>query len=174
VQVREAEPTVGVIQPTGLLTWRDDIQNNDGVRVAAEDLPPLANNLVYAAWLQGNAQSLFLGVLEADATVVQPNARSLTFAAPDHANLLDGFDRVTIARTNPADASRTQPTDPVLTGALPEKALVHVRHVLVSIDSTPTQLGFALGVRQESDVVLIHAQFLRDAVNESNIGTTVT
>jgi len=168
-RVREAEPTVGAVLPTGMLSWRDEVQNNDGLLVLAEDLPALANNLVYAAWLQGVSDSLFLGVLGGDATVLQPNARSLTFASPEHANLLDGFHRVTITRANPSAASSTQPTDPVLVGALPEKALVHVRHVLVSIDSTPAQLGFALGVRKETDLVLIHAQFLRDAVTENNL-----
>jgi len=168
-RVREAEPTVGAIQPHGLLSWRDEVQNNDALQVVAEDLPPLANNLVYALWLQGTAQSVFLGQLGPDATGAQSNALGVTYAAPDHANLLEAFDHVTIARTTPADASKTQPTDAVLTGALPEKALVHVRHVLVSIDSTPKQIGFALGLRQESDVVLQHAQFLRDAVNESNL-----
>jgi plastocyanin len=166
-RVRAAEPTVGAVQPHGLLDWRDEVQNNDGLQVSTEDLPSLANNVVYAAWLQGKTQSLFLGVLVPEATGTQ--TYSLSFAAPDHANLLDGFERVAIARSNPADASKTQPTDPVLAGALPDKALVHVRHVLVSIDTTPKQLGFALGVRQESDLVLQHAQFLRDAVTENNL-----
>lgn len=166
-RVRPAEPTVGVAQPHGLLTWRDDVQNNDGLQISIEELPALANNLVYAAWLQGNEASLFLGVLSPG--VPGPQSHSLTFAAADHANLLDAFGRVIIARSSPTDASKTQPTDPVLAGALPDKALVQVRNVLVSTESTPKQLGFALGLRQESDLVLQHAQFLRDALNESNL-----
>jgi plastocyanin len=166
-RVRSAEPTVGVAPPHGLLSWRDEIQNNDGLQITTEELTPLANDLVYAAWLQGKDASLFLGVLRSGAT--GPQSHSLTFAAPDHANLLDAFGQVTIARSNSADASRTQPTDAVLSGALPDKALVQVRHVLVSVDSTPKQIGFALGLRQESDLVLQHAQFLRDAVNENNL-----
>jgi plastocyanin len=166
-RVRQAEPTVGAIQPRGLLSWRDELQNNDGLQVSTEELPSLANNLVYAAWLQGKEKSLFLGVLAAEAPGAP--AFSLSFAAPDHANLLDAFERVTIARSSPAEASKTPPTDPVLAGALPDQALVHMRHVLVSIDTTPKQIGFALGLRQETDLVLQHAQFLRDAVNESNL-----
>jgi len=166
-RVRPAEPTVGAAQAHGLLSWRDDVQNNDGVQISTEELPTLANNLVYAAWLQGKQTSLFLGVLQSGVT--GPQSHSLTFAAADHANLLDAFERVTIARSSAADASKTQPTDPVLAGALPDKALVQVRNVLVSTDSTPKQIGFALGLRQESDLVLQHAQFLRDAVNENNL-----
>ncbi len=168
-RVREAEPTVGAIQPQGLLTWRDEVQNNDGLQLVTEDLPVLANNLVYAAWLAGKEHSLFLGVLGADATAGQAQAQSLTFVAPDHANLLGNFERVAIARTTVAEASRAQPIDMVLMGALPDNALVHMRHVLVSIEATPKQIGFALGLRQQSDVVLQHAQFLRDAVSESNL-----
>src|SRR5438309_3788272 len=62
-RVRQAEPTVGVAQPHGLLSWRDDVQNNDGLQITIEELPALASNLVYAAWLQGKDTSLFLGVL---------------------------------------------------------------------------------------------------------------
>jgi plastocyanin len=166
-RVQAAEPTVGVAPPHGLLSWRDEIQNNDGLQISTEELPNLANDLVYAAWLQGKESSLFLGVLRSGAP--GPQSHSLTFSAPDHANLLDAFGRVTIARSNSADASRTPPTDAVLSGALPDKALVHVRHVLVTVESTPKQIGFVLGLRQESDLVLQHAQFLRDAVNENNL-----
>ena len=168
-RVREAEPTVGAVQPHGLFTWRDEIENNDGLQISVEDLPSPANNLVYAAWLQGKDQVLFLGILSTDATGTQPHTFGLTFAAPGHANLLGSFDRVTIAPANPVEASTTQPTNPVLVGALPEKALVDVRHLLVSTESTPKQLGFALGLRQQTDLVLQHAQFLHDAVAESNL-----
>src|SRR5450755_4727033 len=85
------EPTVGAIQPHGSVTWRDEVQNNDALQVSAEDLPSLANDSVYAAWLQGKDQDLFLGVLGTEATGAQSHAQSLTFVAPDHANLLDGF-----------------------------------------------------------------------------------
>ena len=160
---------MGAIQPHGSVTWRDEVQNNDALQVSAEDLPSLANDSVYAAWLQGKDQNLFLGVLGTEATGAQAHAQSLTFVAPDHANLLDGFERVTIARTKRAEASSAKPTDAVLAGALPEEALTQVRYVLVSVPATPKQIGFALGLRQQSDVVLLHAQFLRDAVNENNL-----
>jgi hypothetical protein len=89
--------------------------------------------------------------------------------APDHANLLDGFERVTIARTKRTEASSATPTDAVLAGALPEEALTQVRYVLVNVPLTPKQVGFAVGLRQQSDLVLLHAQFLRDAVTENSL-----
>jgi plastocyanin len=168
-RVRAAEPTVGAIQPHGVLSWRDEVQNNDALQVSAEDLPSLPSDWVYTAWLQGKDQNLFLGILGTEGAGAPARAQSLTFVAPDHANLLDGFTRVTIAQTKPAEAPGTRPIDAVLAGALPEEALVQVRQVLVSTPATPKQLGFALGLRQQSDLVLLHAQFLRDAVNENNL-----
>src|SRR2546423_282565 len=67
----------------------------------------------------------------------------------------------------PADAA-TELKTVTLTGALPEKALVHIRHSLFSIGTTPGKIGFALGLRQETDELLRHAQCLKDAFDTGN------
>ena len=153
----------------GLLAWRDETLRNDSLLLAANDLPSLNDDQVYTAWLSGPAGDLFLGTLGTQDTGAQSHTHSLTFAAPDHANLLAGFDHVAVGRTSRAAAEAAPPTTPVLAGALPAQALVHVRHVLVGIGSTPAGVGFALGLRQETDKVLQHAQFLQDAVDEGNL-----
>src|SRR5262249_54534980 len=58
-------------------------------------------------------------------------------------------------------------------GKLPSQALVHLRHALAGVDDTPQQVAFAVGMRQESDKVLQHAQFLQDAVDESNLANVL-
>ena len=159
-------PTVAAVQPHGLLAWGDDTLHNDGALVTVEDLPTAPSGSDYAAWLIGSDRSVFLGVL---------SGGSLTFAAPDHANLLTDFDTVAVAPVaKDVVSTSTAPSSPpsnatVAFGKLPPQALVHIRNVLVRFDATPDQLGFALGMRQEADNVLLHAQFLQDAVDESNL-----
>ena len=84
----------------------------------------------------------------------------MTFTSEEQHNLLGEFERVSIGR-NLEEA--------VLTGSLPEKALVHLRHVLVGISATPNGIGFGLGLRQETDELLRHAQFLAEAMDDGNL-----
>jgi plastocyanin len=189
-RVRDAEPTVAaatqpkptlapptptavVIQAKGLLAWHDDTGRSDGVLLSVDDLPVISADSVYGAWLTGADGSLFLGTLAAPSPVSGGNTRTLTFSAPDHANLPADFDSVIVARAPKASVETASPGDAVVSGKLPPQALVHMRHVLVSADETPDQVGYAIGLRQESDKVLLHAQFLQDAVDESNLANVL-
>jgi plastocyanin len=163
-RVAEQEPRVAAPQARGLVTWRDDTLRNDSLLVSADDLPALPGGQVYAAWLSGKDNNLFLGTLAPG----KGGAQVLTFASPDHANLLGEFDRLTVSRVAPTQAGQPT-TDAVLAGGLPEKALVHVRHVLVGIPATPKGDGYVIGLRQETEELLRHAQFLKDALDEGNL-----
>jgi plastocyanin len=166
-------PTAVVIQAKGLLAWHDDTGRSDGVLLSVDDLPTISSDSVYGAWLTGADGSLFLGTLDAPSPVSGGNTRTLTFAAEDHTNLPADFDGVIVARAPKASFDSTSPGDAVVSGKLPPQALVHMRDVLVASDETPEQVGFAIGLRQESDKVLIHAQFLQDAVDESNLANVL-
>ncbi len=173
--VVDVEPTVGA-EPTaappptpaplaasgGTLAWRDQILRNDAVVVSVEGLPPAAD-AQYAAWLAGGEGSLPLGTLSNVG-----GALTLAYVSPDQANLLGSFDKVYITMSPNGNAALEEGTI-VAAGALPEKALVHVRHVLVSIAVTPGEIGFALGLRQETDELLRHAQFLKDAYDAGDL-----
>ena len=78
-----------------------------------------------------------------------------------------------VVRAPKASVETTSPADAVVAGKLPPQALVHLRQELVGFDDTPDQVGFAIGLRQESDKVLQHAQFLQDAVDESNLANVL-
>jgi plastocyanin len=166
------EPTVGalptaaptaapqaVVQAAGALSWRDQILRNDSVLVSATGLPAPQAGQVYAAWLGGKDGSLPLGALSATG-----NPATLTFISPINDNLLGKFDQVYITQASAAAAAQDSKSV-LLAGGLPEKALVHIRHVLFSIGNTPNKIGFALGLRQETDELLRHAQFLNDALD---------
>ncbi len=163
-RIAEQEPRIAAPEPQGLLTWRDDTLPNDSLRVAAEDLPNLPSGQVYAAWLAGNNDNVFLGALSPGSG----GAQVLVYAASDQANLLADFDHLTISRVAPTATG--QPTSsPVLAGGLPAQPLLHIRHLLVGIASTPHGTGFALGLRDQSEEMLRHAQFLQEAQAEGNL-----
>ncbi|MFN8476724.1 MAG: hypothetical protein U0074_02715 [Kouleothrix sp.] len=74
---------------------------------------------------------------------------TLTFVSPTNDNLFGAFNQVYVTQGAEAEAT-TNNQNVVLAGTLPEKALVHIRHVLFSIGNTLNKIGFALGLRQET------------------------
>ncbi|MFN8501171.1 cupredoxin domain-containing protein [Kouleothrix sp.] len=164
----DAEPTVGAAptaaptaataaQGGGALAWRDQVLRNDEVIVSVSGLAAPPSGQVYAAWLGGKDASLPLGPL-----TLSSDPATLTFVSPNNENLLGTYSQVYITQAAEAEATTNNKTV-VLAAALPEKALVHIRHVLFSIGNTPNKIGFALGLRQETDELQRHAQFLNDS-----------
>src|SRR5262245_22213879 len=156
--VSDQEPTVGAVAASGTLGWRDQILRNDAVVISINGLSTPESGQVYAAWLAGKDSSLALGTLSAGSNGVA----TLNYVSTTNDNLLGIYERVYVTRGPEAEATG-EIKNVIMTGALPEKALVHIRHVLFSIGATPGKLGFALGLRQEADELLRHAQFLKDA-----------
>jgi len=161
------EPTIGAAptatpQAAGALVWRDQVLRNDEIIISINGLSAPQSGQVYQAWLGGQDASLPLGTLNAGS-----DPATLTFVSPTNDNLLSKFNRVYITQATKADAEKDN-SNVLLSGALPEKALVHIRHVLFSIGNTPNKIGFALGLRQETDELQRHAQFLKDAFDAGN------
>lgn len=149
---------------TGNTSWRDQVLRSDALLVAIENLPPPSDGEVYSAWLAGADKSLPLGALAPAAT----GPTTLTYISPANENLIGSYDRVYVGKGATADAT-AKLGEVVLAGELPQQSLVHVRHVLFSIGITPAKLGFALGLRQETDELLRHAQFLKEAYDTNDL-----
>ncbi|MBK9715397.1 MAG: protein kinase [Kouleothrix sp.] len=154
----QAPAVVGGIfaQATGTLAWRDVALRNDGVVVGIRGMPPLGAGEVYAAWLVGEQDSLAIGTLGP----VDDGGLALTYTSPAHENLLARYDRVFVTKV-PDIAAATEVANVVLAGVLPTAELAHLRHGLFSFETTPNKIGFALGLRQELDELLLHAQLLK-------------
>jgi hypothetical protein len=69
----------------------------------------------------------------------------------------------------PEAAAATEIANVLMTGALPPQALVHIRHVLVTFDTTPNKTGFALGLRQEADEIRRHAELLKKTFDAGDL-----
>ncbi len=157
-QVTESVPTPDAPPVEGALAWRDQVLRNDMVFVSIAGLPDPGDDAVYAAWLSGSAGDLPLGVLAA----TDPDRATLMYASPTQENLLGLYDQVSITQVSPDEADSAM-TNVVMRGALPEEALVPIRHILYRIDTTPDQTGLVLGLRQETEELLRHAQFLQES-----------
>jgi len=53
---------------------------------------------------------------------------------------------------------------------LPAGALVHMRTALVQVSDTPANVGYAVGLLSQAEIVALHAGFARDAVTGGNLG----
>jgi plastocyanin len=151
-------------QPGGTLAWRDQILYSDAVVVSASDLSEPPAGEVYAAWLANDEGRLALGPLR----LTGEGEASLSYTSPEQRNLLGSYDQVYITQVPQAEATSTF-ANAVLQGRLPPQALEHIRAILSNSEATPEQIGFALGMRQQTNELLRHSQFLRDSINDNDL-----
>jgi plastocyanin len=152
----DLEPSVPALQASGTLAWRDQVLRNDAVIVAVTGLQPPPTGQVYAAWLSGQQDSLPLGALN-----VSSGTATLTYVSPNQENLLGKYERAYIIQAPEAEV-QTSVSNVIMSGALPSQALAPMREILVAGQTSPGKLGHAIGLRQETDELLRHAQFLQD------------
>ncbi|HEY1013422.1 MAG TPA: plastocyanin/azurin family copper-binding protein, partial [Herpetosiphonaceae bacterium] len=137
--------------------WRDGANRSAELVLLLRDPAGklLAPGKTYGLWAVGGEAAQPLGLIDP----ANPNA---SFSLPDAPNLVAAFDRLVVAEAaDPQPA--TPPAAALFAGAVPPEALVHVRHLLVSVPNTPEKIGFGLGLRAQSDLVLQHSQFLLEA-----------
>ncbi len=145
-------------QPAGIAAFRDFQSHNDQLvlelKLAAA--PPAGQSLQAFLSSADGSQTYPLGPLQ---TADGANA-TLEFTAPDGANLLDRFSRISVSQ-EPAGSSPNQPAGPALfESALPAEALPAIRQLLVG---GPGQAGSAVLLRAQTDELLRHTQFIDQA-----------
>ncbi|MCB9145473.1 MAG: protein kinase [Anaerolineales bacterium] len=144
-QTNPPQPSFGEF--VGILRFQGSL---DQVTVTAS-LPEPAEGTQYEAWLMNDdAETIVsIGVLEKN----NSGQYTLTYLEPQSRNLLDGFNRMEITlETNP-DAS-PNPSDEILySTALPDDALTHIRHLLVSFSGAPNQVGLTSGLLDTSKLI---------------------
>ena len=124
--------------------------NLDQITITAS-LADLPEGTRYEAWLiNDDAESrISLGLLEKNAS----SQFGLAYLDPEGRNLLDGFNRMEITLETDPDAS-PNPSDNILySSAVPNGALTHIRHLLVSFGSTPEQVGLTVGLVDTTSLV---------------------
>ncbi len=175
VPATAAPPTVG--QPvaavpasaSGMVEWHDSALRNDRVTVSVNGLPAPKPDEVYAAWLSNASGSLALGPLSPGTD----DTLSANYISPAHTNLLGEYDRIYITRVPKSDATAGV-TNIIMAGALPNEPLTHIRHAMFHFDTTPANIGFLLGLRQEVDEEILHAELLKKSVDAGKLDQAKT
>ncbi len=151
----------GAGAPTADVTFFEANNGRTGqtnaLEISAQHLPALSNGTEYDAWLIDTESEhvLPLGALSRDG-----DKYSVRFAG-GVGNLLVAGNIIEITQEEPGVAVPVGKV--VVRGAWPEKALVHLRHVLASFPATPGKGGLVSGVIAQSKLLADHGQALRSA-----------
>ncbi len=137
---------------TSSVRFSDGSALSDQATVTLQGAPAPGANQQYEVWLlRGDERRQSLGII----TFANGQGR-LRFAEPNGTLLLSDFDSAVVT-IEPAPDNNPLPTaDVLLRGQLPPEALMHIGHLLVARDDTPNNIGYAVGLR-------IQAQLLQEA-----------
>jgi hypothetical protein len=148
-------------QPTALVTFSEANGGRTGqtnaLQITAEHLPSLSSGSEYDAWLIDTASEnvVPLGALTRDG-----DKYSVRFAG-GVGNLIAAGDIIEITQEQPGVSVPVGKV--IVRGAWPEKALVHLRHVLAVFPATPGKVGLITGAVTLSKLLSDHAQALSSA-----------
>jgi tRNA A-37 threonylcarbamoyl transferase component Bud32 len=158
------QPQIAPNQPVGRIVYDDFNDTMDEVQVSVNGLPMPELGKHYEVWgmSQGEEKRRSIGIVEFDG-----GSGQLKYIHPNGLNLLSQFDHFEITlETNIEDAT---PDDNVIASSVfPPLALEHVRHVLVSIGSTPDGASLIQGLWSAADSVDTSVIELREAYSNGD------
>jgi plastocyanin/uncharacterized membrane protein YozB (DUF420 family) len=148
-------------QPNGTAAFRDDKGRSDQLVVNLRvDTPPPAGQALFAflTTLDGSATQP-LGPL----TIDSGGGATGIFNSPDGSNLAARFNRFVISQ-EPSGSQPSKPSgQPLFEGVLPGQASQFLTQLLANGPGLPTQQGYVVGIRLQTDELVRHAGFLADA-----------
>jgi hypothetical protein len=135
----------------GLLRFYDVSGILDEVILTSDKIPQAPAGFQYEAWLVGGESRRSLGIFSPDAN----GKGELNFLDEQGRNLLVRYSRLEITLEENPDKSPNPSGKVVYSSGIPSKALTHIRHLLVSYDDTPKEIGLLVGLM--NDVSLLDA-----------------
>jgi hypothetical protein len=159
-----ATPTLDLNQPVGRITYNDFNYLMDETLVSVNGLPLPEPGTHYEVWIlsQGGENRLNIGSVTFDGASGQ-----LDYINPEGINLLGEFDQFEIT-LEPNDDDPTPSNEVVASSVFPPLALPHIRHLLVSIGSTPDGIALIQGLWDGADTINTSMAELRDAYSEDD------
>ncbi len=134
----------------GLLRFQDGTAIADQITISANlDNPPEGTQ--YEVWLIDNSgeQSRSIGTLEKDSNGVY----SLTFVDPQSRNLLENYSQMEITVEPNPDNSPNPSGQVAYSSGIARAALTHIRHLIVSTEETPNQIGMMDGLKNNATLI---------------------
>ena len=153
-------PNMPANDSLGLLRFQEGTSTLDKVTISAELSVP-AEGMQYEAWLIGNEgeQRRSLGLLTQDVN----GQFTLTFVDGQSRNLLAEFDRMEITLEPNPDDSPNASGNVAYASAIPAGALTHIRHLLISLNITPNQIGAITGLMNDTTLIKTSAEAMLTA-----------
>jgi plastocyanin len=133
------------------VTFANKAKNADAVTVSIKGFTPLASGHVFQAWLvDAQGKPFSLGQMN----VAADGSATVTYADAKGTNLVGAFGQALV--TDQPGGNLTKPGTVVYSGAIPAKALIHVRHVLAAFPDTPKNVGLLPGAFANIKVLQAH------------------
>lgn len=150
----------------GLLRFQDGNAIADQITVSANlDNPPEGTQ--YEVWLIENSgeQSRSIGVLKKD----ESGTYNLTFVDPQSRNLLADYDHMEITVEPNPDNSPNPSEQIAYSSGIPRQAVAHIRHLMVSTEESPDQIGMIDGMLTNATLISQSAETMLAAYETGNI-----
>ncbi len=135
----------------GVLRFQDVAGAVDGVTVFVSGIPLPPEGNQYEVWLvaDGGETRRSLGVLSIEAK----GDGSLTFVDGQSRNLLGRYNRMEISLEPSPDPSPNFSGRVAFSSGIPDKSLMHIRHLLVSFSGAPNQIGLLHGLKDTGSLI---------------------
>ncbi|MBI1802561.1 MAG: anti-sigma factor [Chloroflexi bacterium] len=158
-------PSPTAVPARGVLTFANDKGLNDKATVKLSNVPPAAAGKIYQAWFASSNVALVASAGEVK--VATDGTATIEYIAPDAANLVALYDQFFITIES---AAATKPSATmVFSGQIAARLSGEVKNLLGSASDTPDKVGYAVGLHDQSDHLLIHAAELRSALDRGNL-----
>lgn len=149
---------VEAVSPNGFGIFQDTFARNDSFNLSVSNLPPNVSGELQA-WLTDDGPPLRLGTLTVDAN---GNANLLYFAANGE-NLMAHYSGFLITVEAAGSTPETPSSDVVYGGVIPAGALGPARQLLVAGNDAPENEGYAAGLLDQAEELVIHAREMNNA-----------
>jgi zinc-ribbon domain len=167
-QARTPSSTPSSAQVSFLNSQNNASGTTDALKITATNLPNPPDGSHYDAWLTdtANEQILPLGTLSKS----DPNTFAVSFpnagSPSSQVNLVGAGNRIEITQEQ---GNVTVPSGKVLVSAtFPPRALVHIRHLLVSFPATPANVALLTGLLNETQKVNALSVMLQNSATTNN------
>ena len=146
----EEEVTLG-----GSATFRDASALSDSLVIALTDVPAPAAGTAYEGWLiaSDGASKVSTGILD----VSEEGTVDQTYVDPDGANLLATYATFAISSEPVPDPDPDTPGAILYADTIPAGGFLHIGHLLVNWPPNPDGKGIVVGLREQANVGLTHA-----------------
>ena len=153
-------------QPIGAVVFDDfnELVDNATITISGIPIPPAGKH--FEVWFLGQG-----GELKLNAGPVKFTGQNgqLSFSDSNGTNLLGQYDEMMVTVEPDNDPNPDQPSQEVAASSVfPPLALVHIRHLLVSIGMTPNGTALIQGLWDTADTIDTSVIELREAFNDGD------